>query len=266
MATNAPESRKTHVTRIFGTNKDGDRLDDIWADVERMDVIKNAMQIPPDHQWVGAQRKLRWCDDPTSDDYSAEGTPSRLTVVMKVCDPEGNDDVNDPDEWIPIRVIKGMRSKGGCGEGMGEGSMDRFLNQVTNEELQSARQVKVRRIVHHDTNIDDAAQAAADADPELKEYVVDSKNYTRDEESKDTSQYVEHEIPLFIKHKGNTLIVEAMGRQTKLLNQYLIDESEDATLEITGEGGINPPYRLDPFQNIINVSFGLAAEFFDGAQ
>jgi hypothetical protein len=42
------------------------------------------------------------------------------------------------------------------------------------------------------------------------------------------------------------------GRQTKLLNDYLIDESEGDAGEITGEGDINPPYRLDPFQNIVN--------------
>jgi hypothetical protein len=36
-----------------------------------------------------------------------------------------------------------------------------------------------------------------------------------------------------------------------------------------GPGGINPPYRLDPLQNIINISWGgegLAVEFHDKAE
>ena len=42
--TNAPDSRQTHVVRIVGTNKDGDVLQDIWADVERIDFAKSASQ------------------------------------------------------------------------------------------------------------------------------------------------------------------------------------------------------------------------------
>lgn len=45
------------------------------------------------------------------------------------------------------------------------------------------------------------------------------------------------------------------GQQTKLLNRYLIDESEPAKLDVIGANGLNPPWRLDPYQNIVNVKF-----------
>jgi hypothetical protein len=264
MPTNKPPSRKTHISRIFGTNKKGERLDDIYADVERIDSAESAMQVPPRDQWQAVKRKLLWCDDPDQDNYDPKGNPSRKTEVLKVCDPETTSDVNDPDEWIPWRVIKQVKAVASGTRDQGQASVDNFLNKVINEELRTGRKVKVRRVVHYDTNIDEAAQKALDADPERKEYVVSSEFYTKDLASKDKDQYVEYEIVETVQHSGNSSGVNGQARQTKLLNDYLIEESEEATQKIVGEGDINPPYRGDPFQNIVNINWGgVAVEFFD---
>jgi hypothetical protein len=258
MTTGKPDSRKTHVTRIFGTNRQGELLGDLWADVERMDLIKSALQVPPDMQWQAVQRKLLWCDDPNGADYSPDGTPSRKIEILKVCDPD--ESVDDPDEWIPIKVIRGLRSRVETGtEDNGGSAQDRFLNY----DVTTSRVVEVRKIVHFDTNIDDRAQAAADGG--ALEYVIDSDDYQKDTSTKDETQYIDHEIATYIKHKGNAGDVSGIGRQTKLLNQYLIDASDEPSGKVVGAGGVNPPYRLDPYQNIINVSFGgLAVQFFEG--
>ncbi len=55
-----------------------------------------------------------------------------------------------------------------------------------------------------------------------------------------------------------------LGRQTKLLNDYLIDESDPAKGEVIGVSGINPPYQLDPFQNIVNCQFAGEKAVFVG--
>lgn len=256
-----PESRRTHITRILGVDRKGNRLDDVYADMERIDVIKSR------DTGQGIQRKLQWCDDPDSDNYFRDGTPSRITDTIKLCDVESEKDVNDPDEWIPISAIKGVKSSGGSGQG--DRFMDRFLEAATGDDASTSRIFEVRRTIHYDTNIDDAAQAAFDADPERIHYVVTSENYKRDEddpEARDKGQYLEHEILQYVKSNGNTLETSGADFQTKLLNQYLIDQSENATQEIVGANGINPPYRLDPFQSIINVSWGgLAVEFPDNS-
>lgn len=255
-----PRSRKTHITRILGTNRAGDRLDDMWADVERIDVTKGKMQVPPHKNSVGVQRKLHWRDDPDRDDYLPEGPASRVTEIVKVCDPDSQD-VDDPDEWIPIRAIKGARSKGG--DGIGDRYIDRFLNALTNDR-RSSRVVEVRKIVRYDTNIDDAANAAFAANPQRREFVIQSSDYVRDEASKDSDHYVEHEIVTYLKHKGNVAELAGLGRQTKMLNQFLIDQSQDPKGKVVGRNGNNPPYRLDPFQNIVNINLGATAvEFFD---
>ncbi|WP_338688277.1 hypothetical protein V5279_23500 [Bradyrhizobium sp. 26S5] len=263
--TNAPESRKTHISRIFGTNKQGERLSDVYADMERTDIAKSKANMPGKLWSQGLQHRFRWCDDPNADDYAADGTPSREIEIIKLCDPESEEDVNDPEQWIPIKVIKAFRPRVETGtEDNGGSGMGRFLN-ATNEMLQSSREVEVRRVVRYETNYDDIIDAAAEANPGLLEYVIPSDDYQKDLTTKgDQGDYIEYEVPTYLKHKGNANEVMGLGGQTKLLNQYLIDESEAPEGKVVGANGLNPPYRLDPFQYIVNVNFGgLAVEFPD---
>ncbi|MCP1841294.1 hypothetical protein ACVIHI_005785 [Bradyrhizobium sp. USDA 4524] len=252
MATDPPETRKMHITRIFGVNKKGERLEDLWVDVERIDIAKSKTQMSTGHS-QGLQRKFRWCDDPNSDDYDPDGTPSRSTEILKVCDPE-TQDPDDPDEWVPVRIIKGMRARVETGtEDNGGTAQDRFLASV-DSELTTARTVEVRKIIHYDTNIDDAAEAAFKAGQDA--FVFPREEYQRDDSTKDKSQYIEQEVILSLKQRGYRNDVMGQKRQTRLLNQYLIDGSETPERKVTGGSGYNPPYRLDPYQNIINVQLG----------
>ena len=260
--TNAPDSRKTHVIRIVGTNKNGDVLQDIWADVERFEVAKSATQSTDgltNGSWLGNQRKLQWQDDPTANDYLPDGNAARNPSdddIIKVCSPD-EADVNDPEKWIPVRRIRSLKSKGGVTSD--QGYQDRQVNDGTVE----SRKVTVRRIVHYDTNIDADAQAAFDGDANLKAYVVRGTDYTKKDgtdggdTTKDDSQWVEHEIVQFFKPRANVRNDDAsqvnQGVQVNLKNQYQIDESDEPDGKVVGNNGINPPYRLDPWQNIINV-------------
>src|SRR4051812_12921392 len=114
--TNAPTSRKTHVIRILGTNKKKEILSHIWADVERID--ESTSRDKADRVRQKLIRKFRWRDDPADpDEYLdpelEEQFPDlfkRKTVLVKVCSPDEKD-LNDPEEWIPIRAIKRIRSK-----------------------------------------------------------------------------------------------------------------------------------------------------------
>lgn len=260
--TNAPDSRKTHVIRIVGTNANGDVLQDIWADVERTDVEKHVTQML-NSDWQGRQRKLKWMDDPDGDNYNPDGNPARKTKIVKVCSPD-EADVNNPVQWIPIPAIKSMKSLGYDGNDH-TGTQDDFRTGIDDPGLDptvTTRVVEVRKIVHYDTNIDDAAQAAFDADPTRTAYVVKGSGYTKKDGSdggdstKDDGQFVDHEIIKYMKGRGdenNPAGAINRGVQTKLLNKYLIDQSEPADGKIVGSTGINPPYRLDRYQTIVNV-------------
>lgn len=253
--TNAPATRKTHVIRILGTNKDDDILPDMWADVERIDLAKSTTQTA-NVNWQGVVQRLKWQDDPDGGDYNPDGNAGRKTIIVKVCSPdEPNQD--DPEEWIPIPVIRGWRLRS---------SDQRGMQRLVNDEVIDARKVKARRIVHYDTNIDDEATAAFDADSSRKVYVVPGDRYEKNLDTKDIDQYVEHEIIEYVKYKSNPpergSTGTDQGRQAKLLNQYLIDESEDADLEVKGPNGFNPPFRLDPFQTIVNVQLRPKADVY----
>lgn len=267
MATNKPPTRTTHIIRIFGTNADGDILSDIWADVERIDQAKTVLWGEVGTTYQGYQRRLKWCDDPNGANYEPNGNPARTEVIIKVCDPT-SDDFDNPEEWIPIRSIKQMKSVNSYNNY--EGEQDRHLNS----ELNQSRVFEARRIVHYDTNIDEDAQLAAENGQSV--YVVSSDFYEKDTETRDEDQYIEHEIVKSIRSLGNAVKPSTppnhpgqmdsgnQGRQTALLNNYLIDESEPAKQEEMGTAGINPPYRLDLYQNIININMGsLAVEFFE---
>jgi hypothetical protein len=285
VATNAPKSRRTHVTRIFGTNKKKEINHDIWVDVERIDKSESRDKIRGTRQKL--IRRLKWRDDPkNTEDYLDPDVEQelidsgfkfkRVTKLLKVCDPESTD-INDPDEWVPIRVIKRIRSRTNSQK---NDATQTQMEQLINDDIQHSRVVEPRRIVHYDTNIDDLVQKAIAEDPTIKAYVVESElqsdgtrvtKYQKldgkdgREDTKDEDQWVEHEIITKVIHKGNSVYygngqdptesgpIGRQTRKTKFLNQYQIDESEPAKLEKLGTNDINPPYRLDPYQNIINV-------------
>lgn len=262
MATNAPRSRRTHIIRILGTNREGEILPNMWADVERIDWFNFMHTGDGDDsgQRVGTGKKLRWADDPTASDYNPDGLPSRQIDILKVCKPD-EESLEDPNEWIPIPIIRFMNAVQSRENYMALGEKQRNSSDdgvVTG----GGRKVQVRRIIHRDTNIDDEADAAFDADPSLKVYVVPGNRYEKKtgDEDKDDTQYVEHEIVNSYSTRGNVVrsgLAGYQGRLVKMLNQYQIDESEEAKLEETGPNGINPPYRLDPYQNIVNIKLGL---------
>ncbi len=259
----------------------------MWADVERWDNFtlqtKESDKIVNDQslfqritgKFQKITAKFRWRDDPDAENYIAEddksedrsdGT-SRKTVVVKVCSPD-EEDLNDPEEWVPIRVMSRARmKKSGEGKMTIKTLMTKLLGDGAGQRKN--RKVQFRRIYHYDTNIDEKAEAAFEEDETRKAYVVKGHKYAKDDETKDDDQYIECEIVENIKKKNNAHEDSNSDDVSflKLKNQYLIDETEDAKLEERGNNDINPPYRFDVYQNIINVNFGgIAVEFLDQSE
>jgi hypothetical protein len=223
--------------------------------------------------------KFTWRDDPqdtsNKNNYRAEDNTdenedgsSRSTVVMKICSPE-EEDYENPEEWIPVRCMSRIRMVES--EEQAHMSVKKFLTKLLTSNREN-RKVVYRRICHYDTSIDEDAQKAFDEDPTLKAYVAQAYHYARDDETKDEEQYVEVELLKEVMKRDNLHRMSGGSEQqtfVKFKNQYLIDESDDAKLdpEEMGENEMNPPYRLDPFQNIININLGgMAVEFGEKAK
>jgi hypothetical protein len=257
MGTGAPSTRKTHVTRIFGTDETGAVLANIWVDVERIDIAKVTSQNP-ETQWQGEQLKLRWLDDPNGD-YNPNGNPARKydDVVLKVCSPN-EPDQNNPSQWVPVQTIRAMRTyENNYGVIGSQGDVKSFQNVSPSTDTTTTRRVERRKISHYDTNIDSDASDAANNG--LQAFVVSGDQYQIDASTKDSSQFIDVEVITYYKTRNSgdskTGNGDDQGNQVKLQNQYLIDASDDQDGTVVGGNGFNPPWRLDPFQNIINCRF-----------
>lgn len=282
------EIRKTHVARIFGVNRDGERVDDMWIDIERVDVMVITTQTAKhladrdrdSNSWQEVQITLHWDDegghdDQSADDLTPQNTIRRRTRTLKVFDAANLDpaDWDDPDEYVPVEVIEGILTSGG-GEISGAQIAKNFINSVIradNSDNPADRTVTPRRFTHWDTNVDADAQAALDADPTLRVWrVPDVRTYMRESGTEDEEQYVEHEVIERLHRRDTSHWQQSNGADTEvdwiLDTRYLYNESREAKLTEVGEGGINPPFRLDPFQNIINVNWGgLAVHYHDNS-
>lgn len=249
MAIVFPNKRKMHVTRIAGTNDSGEILDDVWVDVARIDEIilktQDALHfLQFTNQFQEVALRLKWGDQDGRDDNVA----NRTLETLKVCSPD-EDDINNPAVWVEVPVIRKFDFVGG-----NVTTARRFLTR----SLDSNREVEYRRVVHHDTNIDTDAQVAFESG--FKTYRVPDEQYVMDDGSKDDQDYVEVEVPTKISGRSTHHWVDTyeadLDTAWRFKNEFLIQASDEAQFTEVGEFGFNPPYRLDPFQAIINVQFG----------
>jgi hypothetical protein len=251
-----PDGRRMHVVRIFGRNRAGERLDYIWLDIARTDTLMVSTQETrqpqigqePPPASIRPQKtrlKLKWRDENGGqEDFSDE--KRRTAVEVKVCSPD-EENLEDPEEFIPVSVIKKVHLRA-----TDKGINRHFLNALLDDKNRTL--VSFRRIIHHDTTIDDKAQAAFDGGDSV--YYADTSEYSFVGEP-DEDQYVEHEVVQRIKDTTTPHWEKSIGNDQRTAfrfkSQWLLDATEPAKDASSGE--YNPPWRLDPFENIINCQF-----------
>ena len=265
MAYNVNDMRASHTIRIFGTNKKKEVIQDIWLDIERIDVYRITTKSPTG-QFQGVYRWLKWLDDPEND--PPDDHPIRSEGLLKICSPD-EEDQEDPEEWIPVRTIIEMAWKDNT-----ETALWNVRRGNRTDAENEARLVQARRVVHRDTTIDDDVDAATANNPDLKAYVVASDQYDfktdnyddPDDDTKDEDTFIEVQFVSCTIDTSNrkedadkTQIV-----QTSLKNHHYLRFTEEAKGPVNKNHGFDPPWALDIFQAIVNVQWGeLAVEFGD---
>jgi hypothetical protein len=246
--------RASHTIRIFGTNKDKEVLQDIWLDIERIDVFRITTQSPSG-QFQGVVRRLYWLDDPDDPAYREDGNPARSEGTLKICAPD-EEDQEDPKEWVPVRTIIEM-----AWNESGDANQWKARRGNRTDAENMARTVEARRCFHRDTIIDDDVEAATDANPDLKAYVVASDRYdftdVNDETKQDKTDYVEVQYVSFTLDQSSRKEDEDkhQGLQFSLKNSHYLDFSDPAEGPVNPDHGFDPPWALDPFQAIVNVQW-----------
>lgn len=266
--------RRSHIKRIF---RDDDPESDQWVDVERLDVLVFISRIK--YPW----RKKVWAFDWGSFDPDGLDVDGNKIPKKKVQDPNDDSDPNDENASVvkvPVRAVVVV----GTGKA---GQYQEYKHYFVNDDSCKTRETHSRRIYHHDI-----AEGGLD---DRNNPPRDPEDYFNSLSDQDEGQFVDVEI----LDRYWTNEVDGRGphgeRKTaawqekkwlinsdtdRLLRDPLL-ESDKVNLEgfkdisnpSGGEGGevagsvtIDPPWRLDPLQNIVNVSWGglLAVEFYEG--
>jgi len=270
MAFNPGDTRASHTIRIFGTNKDGEVLHDIWLDIERIDVYFSHPTVVTSKNGSHKQgifRQLHWLDDPESNDY-AEEHPVRTEGTLKICSPD-EEDQEDPEEWVPVKTIIEMDWK----RTTHNDGMNPVRGNRTSADNES-RLVEARRCFYRETIIDEDVDVAIENNPELKAYVVASDQYNfktddyndPNDETKDEDNYIEVQYVscTLDQSSPNAGSPKNQGIQTSFKNSHYLNFTKEAEGPFNEKHGFDPPWALDVFQAIVNVNWGgLAVEFGD---
>lgn len=270
------KKRISHVRRVYKKDADGKIDKDVWVDIEVADELSvtgagdmpgrlNSVVPPGTKQVVkqGVRYKFEYAVD---DDLSGK----RSTENKRVHREDDETGLPIEDQYIDVDIIADI-DLDGILDRLFWGTQFKFDNSPENE----SRWGNVRRVVHCDIDdgfLDDDGGSRGPQPPRDPE---DYLAAVRASNSTDKEQWVDIEIPKVVRTKRNAGFAyqgtKFIFEPDSLLLQSLPNDDGKLTNKTTenaaGNGGIDPPYRLDPLEWIINVSWGggLAVEFFDKA-
>lgn len=213
--------RKAHVVRLKGRQRGSSTpLDDVFIDMRRSDEI---VLIDRGNGQKRSQL-IKWDDgfgDPPND-------PDRRQTIIKVTDPQSPpDDPNDPDIYVPVPVVDQLSVYDA------DQKIILSFRNKRDEDRPTTRQIRVTRVTHAETDGDLGNP-------------VDASSYRRQSDTEDKGQYVDAEVI------ENFSYQDADQRHN---DAHAVDDDELLQLFSAPSGEKKAPIRLDPFQNIVNVSW-----------
>ena len=236
-------TRKTHIKRIY---KNDDPDTGLWIDIEQIDELTYT-------SGVGfAQQEKVWKFDWSSFDPDGDGVSKK-----KIQAPNNNSDPDDPDAAVievPIReklvVTQGAKEQ-----------YQQYNHFFANNNTNISRETHSRRVYHYDVPDDQL--------DENKNPPRDPQDYLNALGAKDNSQYLEVEIldKFWTNEKESRNSHGRLKPSTWQEKRWLVatasdallhdrdgDTSKDFATNNPADGVIDPPWRLDPLQNIVNIN------------
>lgn len=240
------KEKVTHIKRIF---QDNDKDSDTWVDVER--IVELWVETGQGADWQELHYKFNWDDESWRDKKTKK----------KIRDP------NDSDNFIevPIRSELTVEVSGA--------RYQKSIHSFGNGSSNKTRRTHSRKIYHYDIDEKYLRDGQPPSNPD---------EYKKLRRNKDESQHVEVEILddyIAAGRKGRDIhgrsgFTGLHGRSTPghwqeriwhFEGSSLLEDDQGALTHIKNpEAGpkIDPPWRLDPLQNIVNVNWGGLAVIF----
>ena len=247
--------RKSRVIRIY---KDDDSNSDQWLDILRLDELQ--LKSGRGYQYRLKRWVFNW------DAFNPADDPD--VSIKRILDP--ND--KSGETWVEVPVRDSIVVHEGRGRQY-QGNKYKFDNSESN----ATRQTLSRRVYHHDIDdqyLDGDRQPPSDpekylealGDQDLDQYVeveLLGKYRTGENESRDAQGDVKRSA---WQGKKWTPSEEDPLLQDPILETDEVDPNFFPTLNPDDGPKVDPPWRLDPLQSIVNVSWGggLAVEFARG--
>lgn len=252
--------RKSHVKRIY---KDDDPESDQWIDIERIDELRfeSKKQLP----W----REKRWTFD--WDSFDPDGVDVDGKEIPKKKIKEHPDDSDNDAIAVPVRAVV-MVTQGK------EQQYQAYKHYFINDDSNSTRETHSRHVFHYDItnnmlddnkqpprNPDDYLNALGDKDKDqFVEVEILDKYWTNEHESRndhgDRKAGNWQEKKWLIDSDVDQLLKDRDGDTSK--DGATINPSGGEFGDIADAVTIDPPWRLDPLQNIVNVQWGGLAVIF----
>jgi hypothetical protein len=258
---NGETIRKSHIQRIY---KNDDPETGVWVDVERLDELHFVSKI--NFPWREKIWQFDWNSfDPNGTDLDGNEIPKKL-----VQDPNDDSDPNDPAASVVQVPVRAMVFVNEGKDYQWQGYKHYFINDDSN----ATRETHSRLVYHHDISED---YLDDDGNPPS-----DPQDYLNALGDQDDGQYLEVEILdkyWTDEHEGR----DDQGNEKPSVWQekkWLLDSTDDPLLQdpivesdvlnpnfsptYNPDAGptVDPPWRLDPLQNIVNINFGGLAVIF----
>ncbi|WP_409188461.1 hypothetical protein [Bradyrhizobium sp. RDM4] len=221
----APKGRESHVKQIPAKTRDaaGNVVDEpsSWIDVRR--IQKNQVVQGSGKDYQKTTQKLKWYEDVEG----LIGNRDWKFTPIKIIPPD--EDPDNPQLWFEVDVVD---------EYTVIDNDQRIARKFDNADENRRRKVTPRRVTHFDTPADD--------DPAYANGGI-IKDYKKTKGTEDQDQYLDYEVV------GKFARVDNDQRTiVSLQNDYLVKQTREPDQDYGG--AINPPWRLDPLQNIVNVT------------
>jgi len=289
-------ARKAHVYRIYPTD-DNDNITDtnVWLDVMRIDqcTFNDQRGVPTGATHQDRIYVVLWGDNTVAMGPSPPGPSRRTYEPLTVTEPSPGGDPTDPSlQTINIPLIKKTWfTFRGSPQGVKNQEVQWvFRNNATGDDTQqTGREATTLRITNNDLNneITMPAVNVGDPSPQVpKSQQIDWADYAQalQDGAIDDSQYVDISVTdrfpirfppapfdISVGQQGIVITYVMVNKQRSPSDPLGIEDLFQSPPDDSASNvGTNKPgglFRTDPFQAIVNVSWGgLAVEFGDKAQ
>lgn len=247
-------SRAVHIQRFYNVNEDDFSTNkDCWMDVAIID-----------NRFISTSSGWKYKRSSFTPAFLNGANPARTTWPKRVLSPN-EQDTGDPTIYVDLPVL--------IASGWSTGSGDRRRIHTWGPGTNESRTYWRRRVIHYEIDVSTATTQGLNdpAHPEIGPAWYSVTDYLEALSAPDPSDYIDVEVTVITRlavQSGSRFKSGMLSLGDNAYDMLLRDPLRpDLISSVPAEspdyypGKFDPPWRLDPFMNIVNIGTGQATEF-----